>query len=171
MPGFVKDKRGVGAVEFALVAPILILLYLALVELTLGLMVSRRVDHVTAAIGDLAAQSETLTNAEINDLFEIADGLMQPFPIEALEVRLTSVKKNAAGAAEVVGSRGWAAYTTGASLDTIDMSDLATGQGLIVTDVNYEYKSPIGNFLPGLTEFTKQYRHNPRAGSGVVEFK
>ena len=66
--GFLADKRGVSAVEFALIAPILIMIYLALAELTLGMMASRRTSHLAATIGDLAAQSENLTDANITSI-------------------------------------------------------------------------------------------------------
>ena len=77
--GFLADKRGVSAVEFALIAPILIMIYLALAELTLGMMASRRTSHLAATIGDLAAQSENLTDANITDLWSIGTSMMQPF--------------------------------------------------------------------------------------------
>ncbi|MCC7266817.1 MAG: pilus assembly protein, partial [Caulobacteraceae bacterium] len=37
-----KDIRGVSAIEFAFVAPVMILFYLGMAELTMGLMAERR---------------------------------------------------------------------------------------------------------------------------------
>ena len=53
---FRSDRRGVAAVEFALVAPVLIAAYLGMAELTLGLMTARQTSHLAATVGDLAAQ-------------------------------------------------------------------------------------------------------------------
>ncbi|MFT4090422.1 MAG: pilus assembly protein [Asticcacaulis sp.] len=169
LKSFSGEARGATAVEFALIAPILILLYLGLAELTMGMMVSRRVSHLTAAIGDLAAQSGELTEANITDLFDIGDTIMQPFSTgDQLDVRLTSVQRDNSDRAVVLWSRGQDQYTKGQILNDVDISDVSTGQGLIITDVNYRYTSVIGNLMPGVTNFTKRYRHFPRDGNVVT---
>lgn len=169
LKSFTGEARGATAVEFALIAPILILLYLGLAELTMGMMVSRRVNHLSAAIGDLTAQSVSLTEANITDIFEIGDSIMQPFDTgDELDIRLTSIEKDKDGKAIVLWSRGWSPYAKGAEMTAVDTSDVANGQGLIVTDVNYRYKSAIGNLLPGVTSFSKTYRHFPRDGAVVA---
>jgi len=171
LKSFGAEARGASAVEFALIAPILILLYLGLAELTMGMMVSRRVSHLSAAIGDLTAQSVSLSNDNINDIFEIGDSIMQPFATgDQLDIRLTSVEKDKNGRAIVLWSRGWSAYAPGTPLPEVDTSDVATGEGIVVTDVNYRYQSAIGNLLPGVTHFSKSYRHFPREGN-VVSLK
>ncbi|MCR6659287.1 MAG: pilus assembly protein [Asticcacaulis sp.] len=90
---FAGDGRGVSAIEFALVAPVLILLYLGMAELTLGMMAARRVSHLAATVGDLAAQSQTLTPTNITDLWAIGANMLDPFPTSgtSLRIRLTSV--------------------------------------------------------------------------------
>ena len=42
LPRFFRDRRGVAAVEFAFVAPVLILIYMGLAEVTMALMAERR---------------------------------------------------------------------------------------------------------------------------------
>lgn len=169
LKSFSGEARGATAVEFALIAPVLILLYLGLAELTMGMMVSRRVNHLSAAIGDLTAQSQNLTEANITDIFEIGNSIMQPFDTgDQLDIRLTSIEKDKNGKAIVLWSRGWSAYAKGAEVTDVDTSDVAIGQGLIITNVNYRYKSTIGNLLPGVTDFSKNYRHFPRDGAVVT---
>ena len=57
----IADRRGVSAVEFALVAPILVLLYFGLVELSQAATADRRLAHATSAVGDLVAQASSVT--------------------------------------------------------------------------------------------------------------
>ena len=63
--GFRADRRGVSAVEFALIAPVLIVFYFGIAELTQAMMASRRASHVASSIGDLVAQEQSVTNAEM----------------------------------------------------------------------------------------------------------
>jgi Flp pilus assembly protein TadG len=173
--GFARDRRGVSAVEFALVAPILILAYLGLAELALGMMASRRASHLAATIGDLAAQSETLTDANITDLFAIGTSMMDPFTTGTnLKMRLTCVKMISSKATvQWSDAQNFTKYTTGAVISTITTAQLSEGESLIMTEVQYDYSSPIGlfvgsdyNFLPSAS-FKDTFYHHPRNGAAV----
>jgi Flp pilus assembly protein TadG len=171
---FRKDKRGVAAVEFALVAPILILAYLGMAELTLGLMAARRAEHLTSTIGDLASQSDNLQVLDIDDLFDIGSSMLPPFPAgKALQIRLSEVEMNTQNQAVIVWTQNqyWtgAAYTQGTVVPQITTAQLAQGQYEIMTEVEYDYVSPIGNFLPGTTKFKYTFYHHPRNGSQVTQ--
>lgn len=169
--GFWSDRRGVSAVEFALIAPILIMIYLALAELTLGMMASRRTSHLAATLGDLAAQSENLTDSNITDLWAIGTSMMQPFTVSTnLKMRLTSVTMNAKGVAIVNWSKGqqMTPYNKLDPVPTITTDQIAPGESLMMTEVEYDYDSPIGNFLPGTSKFTDTFFHHPRNGQAVT---
>ncbi|MDI7776027.1 pilus assembly protein [Asticcacaulis sp. EMRT-3] len=168
---FAADRKGVSAIEFALVAPLLIMIYLGLAELTLGMMASRRTSHLAATIGDLAAQSETLTVANISDLWNIGNSMMQPFATGAsLKMRLTSVTMSSQNKALVNWSQGsnMARLHQNDPVPAITTAQIAPGESLIMTEVEYDYDSPIGNFLPGETKFTDTFYHHPRNGAAVV---
>ncbi|WAC47702.1 pilus assembly protein [Asticcacaulis sp. SL142] len=171
---FAKDRRGVSAVEFALIAPILITLYLGMAELTMGMMAARKASHLAASIGDLAAQSESLTNANMTDLFEIGDRIIAPFDGgSALRVRVTCVTMDKTdNKAKVIWSdpHVWTEKNTNDSpvVAAITTAQLPVGQSLIVTEVEYDYDSPLHSFLPAQTQFTDTFYHHPRNGSVVV---
>ncbi|EGF91878.1 tadE family protein [Asticcacaulis biprosthecium C19] len=173
LKAFLADKRGVSAIEFAMVAPLLIMAYLSLAELTLGMMASRRTSHLAATIGDLAAQSETLSSANITDLWAIGTSMLQPFSTGTnLKMRLTCVTMNSSNQAKVIWSvdngNGLAEYTNGATLATVTTAQISANESLIVTEVEYDYDSPIGNFLPGETKFKDTFFHHPRNGAAVT---
>jgi Flp pilus assembly protein TadG len=167
-----SDERGVSAVEFALVAPILIAAYLGLSELTLGMMASRRASHLAATIGDLAAQSETLNDANITDLYAIGASIMDPFVLGTsdLEIRITSVTMGADEKAKVDWSdaQNISPYSVGATISSIDTTQLAVGDSLMMTEVKYNFTSPIGNFLPMHPVFSDTFFHHPRNGTAVA---
>jgi Flp pilus assembly protein TadG len=172
--GFVKDRRGVSAVEFALIAPILIMTYLALAELTLGMMAGRRTSHLAATIGDLAAQSESLTDANITDLWAIGTSMLQPFTAGTdLKVRLSCVTMGADNVARVDWSDGHniVEYVDGKVITTITTDQISAGESLVLTEVEYDYTSPIGKFLPGETTFKDTFYHHPRNGTAILRPK
>ena len=51
--GLRYNEEGISAVEFALVAPLLIMLYLGAIELSFLMEVDRRVTQTAASLGDL----------------------------------------------------------------------------------------------------------------------
>jgi Flp pilus assembly protein TadG len=170
LSNFSGDKRGVAAIEFALLAPLLIGGYMAMVELTLGFMASQRTSHVAAMIGDLVAQNETISTAEINDIFSITSNLMAPLPTGTnFKVRLSNISKGSNNIAKVTWSRSsnTTEYATNQVINNATMTALAASKSLVMTEITYEYDSPIGQLLPGTSVFTYIFYHRPRSDKAV----
>ncbi len=176
LKAFFGDKRGVSAVEFALLAPILIMAYLGLAELTLGMMASRRTSHLAATIGDLAAQSDTLTLSNISDLWAIGSSMLMPFSTDntTLKIRLSSVTMVGSNATVQwsQATTGTTGYAKGSVIPSITTAQIAAGESLMMTEVEYDYTSPISspmaNFLPGMQVFKDTFYHHPRNGAAVA---
>ncbi len=170
---FLRDRGGVAAIEFALVAPILICAYLGMAEVTLGLMASRQTSHLAATVGDLASQSDNLTSANLTDLWTIGASMLQPFSTgTALKIRLSEVYMNTSNQAVVQWSQNngnWSNYSYGKVISAITTTQLSQGQYLMMTEVEYDYVSPLGNFLPGTTAMTYTFYHHPRNGTQVTQ--
>ncbi len=171
---FLRDHEGVAAIEFALVAPVLIIAYLGMADITLGLMAARKTSHLAATIGDLASQSDNLTASNISDLWTIGASMLSPFNTTVgLKMRLTEVEMNTNNQIVVMWSKStsnWSSDGLGVStaFPAITPTQLPVNQYLIVTDVEYDYISPFGKFLPGTTVFTYTFYHHPRNGTQVT---
>ena len=98
---FGVDRRGVSALEFALIAPILILTYFGVGELCEAMMAQRRTAHAASAIGDLTAQASSVATSDVSDIFAAATDILTPFPTTPLKMRLTSVTGNASAVPKV----------------------------------------------------------------------
>ncbi len=97
---FAGDNSGIAAVEFALILPIMLMLYLGLVELSKGMRAAQRVDLVAHSLADLTAQQLTggastgqagLTEANIQAIFAAGTALMSPLPTATLKMTITEV--------------------------------------------------------------------------------
>lgn len=170
MKHLLKDERGVSAIEFAFVAPVMILFYLGMAELTLGLMAERRASHAASAVGDLLAQAQAVTNGDVNDIFEIADELVKPGSITALSACVASIQANPQGVPLVVWSQPKRSPTgcpaAGATV-TVPANMIAAGQGLVMSEVQYKYTSNIADFLPSPITFKERFYLKPRQSEYV----
>lgn len=76
---FKKEKDGVAAVEFALIAPLLILLFFGTLEISTAVAINRKVSRISSTVGDLITQSQTLTGNDIVDIMKSASYVMRPY--------------------------------------------------------------------------------------------
>jgi Flp pilus assembly protein TadG len=164
---FARDQRGVSAIEFAFIAPVLIIFYFGMAQTTEAMMAKRRVGHVASIIGDLIAQDESVTPAEFTDLWKVGNTLMSPFPTTGkLGMRITSVTANAAGAAKIdwscVGGTGLTAKTKTNTWTGIPAGLIAPGQSLVIAETLYPYDSPVKKYLPKTLNFGGIYYLRPR---------
>ncbi|HDL17096.1 MAG TPA: pilus assembly protein, partial [Rhizobiales bacterium] len=78
------DTGGVSAVEFALILPIMITMYIGAVEFSSALTVDRRVSSVASAAADLTAQAEEVTSNSLQDIFTAATSIMTPYSADPI---------------------------------------------------------------------------------------
>lgn len=88
---FQRSRDGIAAVEFAFVAPIMLCMFIGVVELSQGITVDRRVSHVTSSTADLVARQRNVTRSILNDYMTIIDNLMSPYPDTPLKLTIASV--------------------------------------------------------------------------------
>ncbi len=78
---FRRDERGIAAVEFALVLPVLILFSMGLAEVGRFTLLTLKLQHAATTMGDLAARDEQLSLAAVQSMFTAMDHIVQPFDL------------------------------------------------------------------------------------------
>lgn len=155
------DRRGVSAVEFALIAPIMILFYFGLAEFCQAFMAQKRMGRTAAAVADLVTQQDQVTRADVADVFEMGDLMMRPFSAAPLSQRATAVTRQASGRVEVDWSLGQGMAPRRGEV-TLPDGLIAAGESLVMTEITYDYESPFSDLLPGMTRFSHTYYLRPR---------
>lgn len=149
---FSSDKRGVSAVEFAIILPFMAILYLGGTAVTQGIIVKRKVVLVTHTVGDLVARDNSLTNAEVTAIFDAAKAVFAPYRwnTNLLKIKVTSVRVNAAGTATVAWSEAFqdTARTPNSTI-TLPPGLNVANTTIIWTEVAYSFTPTIGGSFTG----------------------
>ncbi|MEF2070743.1 TadE/TadG family type IV pilus assembly protein [Consotaella aegiceratis] len=166
---FAADIAAVGAVEFALVAPLLLILYMGGSEAAVAVTINRKVQHTANTVNDLIAQTTSLTPDQVEGIFNISSAVMQPYDTDELRIKVTSVYIDATGKASAVWScsRGMTKDHQGDTITLPSQFATSTDSYLMVAETRYGY-TPLGGY--GLqTPFDMgetSYLH-PRIGTSV----
>ncbi len=91
-----RDRRGIGAVEFALLAPLLLMLYIGAFEITVGLSVSKRATRAAGAVADLVTQQDKpVDKTFLTTMSDVADAIFVPYSTSNLTLKITGVTLDA----------------------------------------------------------------------------
>lgn len=143
LAGFLKDARGVSAVEFALIAPVLITLYLGAAEMTMALNADRKITGAANAVADLVAQDDFITDSELSDILAAGDAIVFPNDPSDLAVRITSVRMDIDGDVFVDWSEGRGLDPRGED-DVPELPDglLAPMNSIVMVEAQYPFFGP-----------------------------
>jgi Flp pilus assembly protein TadG len=173
-----RDQRGISAVEFAMLAPLMVVLYLGGVEISQAIAVDRKVTLVARTLGDLVAQtgSTPLTTNDITNIFSASAAVVQPYDDSLLQITVSDVKVDAQGNATIFWSdtKNGTARAKGATV-TLPTALNVPSTHLIWSEVKYSYTSPVdighaglGHFLVGVRPLTDQIYMRPRLSDCVL---
>jgi len=177
---FKRDQRGVSAVEFAFIAPVLIIIYFSVAELCQAMLAERKVAHVASAIGDLTTQpcpntnpncpaAGTVTPAELTDLYSAATAILAPFSASSLQITVSGVATDANGNATVSWSnaQNTTKLATGAAV-TLPANLLGPSQMVVMAQVVYTYDSPLNYWFKNAITFSPVFYLRPRATQTIT---
>jgi Flp pilus assembly protein TadG len=151
-----RDTRGVSAVEFALLAPVMIGLYFGCAEVADGVGADRKVSLISAALANLTAQVTTISSSDMTNIFDASSAIIAPYAASKLKMTVTCIKIDANKVATVK----WTATRGGSgNSGTITIpSALAVPGQLILAEVSYAYTPTVGYTISGtLTLSDKMY--------------
>jgi Flp pilus assembly protein TadG len=149
---FRRDDKAIAAVEFALIFPFLLTLYFGSIEASALFAADRRVNTISATMGDLVAQWDdddgAIPVATMNDYFAASQGLIYPMASGTLKQVVSCVRVLADGTTQVVWSRGYnggtarTANTPYPLASSTRMNQVARGGYVIASETWYSY-SPL----------------------------
>lgn len=165
---FARDKRGVSAVEFAMLLPLMVTLYLGGVEVSQGISIDRKVTLTARTVADLVAQVATIDTAGINAALGAATAIMAPYPDSNVKITVSVVDIDANGNAKVKWSstKNGAARAVGSSV-TVPAALKVPSTSLVYGEVSYGYTPTVGYLVTGSMNLSDQIFMRPRLSETV----
>lgn len=163
-----RDERGVSAVEFAMLLPLMITLYLGGVEVSQGISIDRKVTLTARTVADLVSQYSTINNAGMTNILNASSAVIAPYQAGKLQTTVTLVKIDANSKATVEWSDtlNGTAKSKGASV-TLPSALVVPNTWLIWSEVQYAYTPTIGYVLTGTMTLSDQFYMRPRISDSI----
>jgi Flp pilus assembly protein TadG len=164
-----RDQGGASAVEFAMLLPLMITLYLGSVEVSQGIGIDRKVTLTARAVADLASQVSSINNSDMTNLLNASQSVIAPYDTSKLKVTVSAVTVDPNGAATVAWSDtlGGTKRATGSAV-TLPNALNVPNTTLIWSEVSYSYKPAIGYVITGTLTLTDQIWMRPRLSDTVT---
>jgi Flp pilus assembly protein TadG len=172
---FFSNASGIVATEFALMAPVLLLLFLGGFEVTRFILLQQKTEKVAYTIGDVVTQNTTITNAQLAQIVTAASQIMQPYTFGANGVVIvSSVYQTGTVNPPTVRWR----YTGGGTLARTSTVGNVNGNAtlpagltlndkdnVIIAEVYYRYSPMFSGGVVGTQDIYKSTVFKPRLGA------
>ncbi|MGY8665651.1 TadE/TadG family type IV pilus assembly protein [Bradyrhizobium sp. UFLA05-109] len=168
------DTRAVAAVEFAIVVPFMLVLYVGGVELGNGLAISVKVSETAHTVADLVSRNACVTDSSLSTMLgasaaTIAPYSSAPYSSTAVSVVVSEISTDSSGNATVT----WSKALNGTPLSGTVTLPAALGTpspanvSLILGQVTYQYTPNLGYTISGTIPISESYYLYPRVSSAV----
>lgn len=166
---FHKAHRGVAAVEFTLIAPFMIALWLGSVELSQGVTIDRKVSLASSALADLVTQQVNLTANEMDDIMDATTAIMMPYNVANLSIQIAGVDIDDDGDTTVMWSesRNGPAAPVGGEY-TIPEPLAQPNSFLVVAQLSYAHTPATTHALTGPITLTDEFFLRPRRSDSIT---
>ncbi|HEV2545218.1 MAG TPA: TadE/TadG family type IV pilus assembly protein [Methylobacterium sp.] len=150
-----RAQGGASAVEFAFIAPVLLLLFVATIEIPRAIATNNRLAQATITMADLASKSDY---ADINDVFSAAQVVASPYSLTGIGIVLTAGGVYQAGndfVARVCSSvqQGDTARAVGSDIGPPPAGTASKGDRFVMAETRLPYR-PLFSFFPFLNDLT-----------------
>jgi Flp pilus assembly protein TadG len=151
------DISGIAATEFAMIVPIMLILFFGTDEFASGIAVNRKVTLMARTLSDLTSQNIAVTDTQLTNFFNASSGIMTPYSATPVRSTITELYIDPTTlAARVQWSKGSAPRTAGTTVP-IPTALQAGGTYLIYSEVSYAFVPTVGYVLKSsitLSDFT-----------------
>jgi Flp pilus assembly protein TadG len=178
--GLYQDSRGIAATEFAVIVPIMLVMFFGTVEFSSGVAVDRKVTLMARTVSDLTSQATTATDCTLTNSFAAATGVLTPYSptptvskITELLVDPTTLQAKVQWSkAATIDVSGNVVLGTGRAVNTIVSIPAAlavAGTYLLFGEVSYLYTPAVGYVMApaGITLSSVSYTR-PRQSASVT---
>lgn len=167
------NRKGVASIEFAMIAPDMVMMFMGIVEFSQAITVDRRVNQVASSAADLIARTDSTTTGDLNSIMDFVQVLMRPYSDTPMKVTVSNVIASSSNASNTVvcwshnHHGGVNNYSVGDSY-TLPTGVVEAGESVVVVEVEYAYTPLIFSyFINGTIDFDDKFYLKPRLSSSI----
>jgi Flp pilus assembly protein TadG len=186
------DCSGIAATEFAVIVPIMLVLFFGTVEFSTGVAIDRKVTLVARTLSDLTSQtppptpqsnSATVTDVSLQNIFTASIAILSPYEAAPTKATISEIYIDSSKNAKIQWSKA-ATITSGASQATLTTSSHNPGDAVtasvpptllvaktyvILSEVSYLYTPSVGYVMaPSGVTLTDVSYTRPRQVACVI---
>ncbi|MEO1650262.1 MAG: TadE/TadG family type IV pilus assembly protein [Pseudomonadota bacterium] len=171
-----RDEKGVAAVEFALLLPLIFMLFVGTIEFSQAITVDRRVTQVTSATADLIARTKSTTTGQLDSIMGIVEQVMRPYEPNLLRLTVANIVSDPNDADDTTVC--WVYHhnegantgiTQGADFD-LPAGIVQAGDSVLLAEASYDYDPLIFDyFIENVIQLTEKFYLKPRL-SMTIEY-
>ena len=170
-----RDTRGLAAVEFAIIVPLMLGMFFATVELSSGVAVDRKVSMTAEGLADLVSRYTNVNDSDFTNFFTIGRAMVTPYAAAPLKATITEVFiDSTTGVGRAQWSKGDYPRAVGstvpvpANLISRDASNnIIPGQYLIFSEISYVYTPAVGYIVKSAVTLSDTTYMRPRLSQCV----
>jgi len=165
---FVSDRRGISAVEFAIVLPFMVALYAGSIEFGEGLSTEYKATLAARTVADIASQYVSIDAPTMTSILGAASTVMTPYSANNMTVVLSEVTTDAKGHGTITWSaaQNGNAHTVGQAVAL--PADLQIPSiSLLWGEVTYPYTPSVGYIATGTISLYETQYFYPRLSTCV----
>lgn len=166
---FAVSTRGVAAIEFAMILPVLMILLLATVDAGRAIAIYMKVRAATYSLASITNQYTTIQSSDMTSILGAASVVLAPYPSSPAAVTISQLSLNSSGQATVNWSatQGGTALTTGAS-ENVPSGFATPNSYIILAKVSYTYTPLFLYFVTSSFTLSDSLYVTPRSSSCIV---
>lgn len=159
---FSRDNRGLAAVEFAFIVPLMLVLLFGMIDGSGGVAIKRKLALNVRSVSDIISQGSRATATDIQNVFGLGGAIMTPYSVapDVMTQKVTQLAVDASKNVKVVWSYSGTisgsnaatvapGYSPGTTVSTVPANLLVPNTYLIWSEVSYKY-TPITGYAFGV---------------------
>jgi len=170
---FAAHRGGLAAVEFAILLPFMLLLYLGSFEISQAVAVKRQVTLTASTVANIVSQYATISaTTDLPDILSASSVVLTPYSASNAAVTVTLIGINNAGVATVTWSQSLrgTARTVGQTV-TLPAALNVHNSSLVLGETTYAY-TPLIDFMKiGTLSLYSSVYMLPRSSSGTIQLE
>lgn len=173
---YVRDTSGIAATEFAIIVPMMLILFFGVLEISNGVAVDRKTTRVARALSDLTTQSQSVDSNDLKNFFAASGAVMAPYTPVPVQATLSQIyidnnkvaKIQWSTSATITSTSGQTSATLKAStrnvgdVVTVDSNLSVKDTYLIWSEVSYKYTPVVGYIIKNGVTLSDQTYTRPR---------